>query len=359
MHKALNKYLRGNRENGFALLGGRLACAAMLALLLPVAVCAYTVVLRSGRRLEIPANFSVTKLTLTYETAPGINITLLMASVDIEATERANNEPAGGLLKRAEKPQQQATINAANARARPSRRELTPGDIEAARLARAQSEQAYERRRAELNLPSLEEARRNMEEETKQLAETAGRIRLEEAQAESYWRARADQLRTELAALDAQINYVRAGLAAIPENVGVGAYGFISGAAARFPRQHVVTRFPTVTGNPGFMRGDNTGAQNSGFLNFGVVVTAGRGSPNVRPAPVGYGRRGLARSGIIFPPVTAYGLPYSNYDYSGERSGLIFRLHELEATRAGFQARLRALEEEARRAGALPGWLRP
>ncbi|HEV7842504.1 MAG TPA: hypothetical protein VGO69_02350, partial [Pyrinomonadaceae bacterium] len=257
MHKALSEHLRGKRENGFALLAGRLACAALLALLLPIAVCAYTVVLRSGRSLEIPANFTVTKLTLTYQTAPGINITLLMASVDIEATERANNEPAGALLRRAQPPQQQqqATIHAANTRARPSRRELTARDIEAARRARVKSEQAYERRRVELNLPSLEDSRRNTEEETKRLAETARQIRLEEAQAESYWRARAGQLRTEMAALDAQINYVRARLAEIPENVGVGAYGFITGSAPFFPRQRVVTRFPAVTGNPGFMRG--------------------------------------------------------------------------------------------------------
>jgi hypothetical protein len=360
MHKALSEYLRAKRRDGFSLPAGRPACAVLLALLLPVAVCAYTVVLRSGRRLEIPANFTVTKLTLTYETTPGINITLLMATVDIEATERANNEPAGGLLRRAQQPQPpQAAANAANTRARPSRRELTPRDIEAARRARAQSEQAYERRRVELNLPSLEDARRNTEEETSRLAETARQIRLDEAQAEGYWRARAGQLRTELAALDAQINYVRARLAEIPENVGVGAYGFITGSAPFFPHQRVVTRFPAVTGNPGFMRGADVGAQNPGFINFGGVVTRWRIPLNGRLGPVGYGRRGRTGSGVIFPPVTAYGLPYSSYDYSGERSDLIFRLRELETARAGFQARLRSLEEEARRAGALPGWLRP
>ncbi|HUQ33774.1 MAG TPA: hypothetical protein VM095_16755, partial [Pyrinomonadaceae bacterium] len=168
MHNALSEYLRAKRRDGFSLQTGRLACAVLLALLLPVAVCAYTVVLRSGRRLEVPANFTVTKLTLTYETAPGINITLLMASVDVEATERANNEPASSLLRRAQPQSQQpqAAANAAKTRARPSRRELTPRDIEAARRARAQSEQAYERRRVELNLPSLEDARRSTEEET-------------------------------------------------------------------------------------------------------------------------------------------------------------------------------------------------
>ncbi|HUQ32256.1 MAG TPA: hypothetical protein VM095_09050, partial [Pyrinomonadaceae bacterium] len=271
------------------------------------------------------------------------------------------NEPASSLLRRAQPQSQQpqAAANAANTRARPSRRELTPLDIEAARRARAQSEQAYERRRVELNLPSLEDARRSTEEETSRLAETARQIRLDEAQAESYWRERAGQLRTEIATLDAQINYVRARLAEIPENVGLGAYGFITGSAPFFPGQHVVTRFPPVTGNPGFMRGADTGAQNPGFPGFGGVVTRGRITLNAGRAPLGYRRHGMARPGIIFPPVTAYGLPYSSYDDSGERHDLIFRLRELETARAGFQARLRSLEEEARRAGALPGWLRP
>jgi hypothetical protein len=57
--------------------------------------------------------------------------------------------------------------------------------------------------------------------------------------------------------------------------------------------------------------------------------------------------------------VTPYGLAYQNYDFAGERAGLIYRLHELETARSAFQARWRALEEEARRAGAAPGWLRP
>src|SRR5215210_2730959 len=144
MYQALKGYLRGFRRNGFTRFTARTGCALLLALLLPVVACAYTVILRSGRRLEIPATFTVTKLTLTYEASPGINITLLMSSIDIEATERANNEPAGTLLKRAEQP---ATVRRAATRARLPRRELTKQDIEAARRARQKSEQEYERRR--------------------------------------------------------------------------------------------------------------------------------------------------------------------------------------------------------------------
>ena len=352
MSRALNRYLRSSSRNGFTRLLPRLLCAATLALLLPLAAYAYTIVLQSGRRIEIPAQFTLTKLTLTYEAAPGLNITLLVSSIDIQATERANNEPAGSLLKRIA---QSTAAAAPNKGARPARRELTKEDIEAARRARELSNREYERRRLELGLPSLEEVRRRTEEETKRLGETARQSLIEEAQAESYWRSRAAQLRTEMAALDAQIVYVRARLSEIPETPALGTYGFITGIAPAFPLRYPVTRFPDVTGNPGFMRGNSTGVRAAGHITFGGR-TRGSIHLNARHPSRGYGRRGHLAQGVIVP---YFGLPYADYDYAAERSQLISRLHELEAARTGFQARWRLLEEEARRAGAMPGWLRP
>ena len=49
----------------------------------------------------------------------------------------------------------------------------------------------------------------------------------------------------------------------------------------------------------------------------------------------------------------------SAYDYNHERMELVNQLDELAMQRAGFRVRWRELEEEARRAGAYPGWLRP
>jgi hypothetical protein len=362
MSKALKSYLRKKREDGFTLFAVRFVTAGVLALALPLIACAYTVILRGGRRVEIPANFTVTRLTLTYETSPGINITLLMSSIDIQATERANNEPEGSLLKRADPAQREATSRT-SARGRASRRELTKQDIEAARLERARSEEEYERRRKELGLPSLEEMRRRNDEETKRLAEATRQNSILEAQSESYWRSRSASLRTEIAALDAQINYVRARLREITDNPAIGSYAFITGVAPGFHGRRPVTRFPNVTGNPGFMRGAGTdGPRLTGSFGFGGMATRGHVQFNTRPGPlgrVGRGRRGAFFPGVIVPAVTAFGLPYSNYDYTGERANLLYRLQELEAARSGFQARWRLLEEEARRAGAQPGWLRP
>jgi hypothetical protein len=354
MITALNAYLRGHDRNGFNPAASRFFCAAVLALLLPVVASAYTIVLRGGRRIEIPESFTVTKLTLTYESAPGINITLQMSAIDIQATERANNEPAGALLKRAG---QQAIAKPTTTRARTPRRELTKQDIERARVSRQRSEQEYERRRVELGLPSLEETRRRTEEETRRLGERARLSQIEESQAESYWRARSTQLRTEIAALNSQIMYVRARLAELPDYAGIGAYGFVTGVAPGFPLRHPRVRFPVVTGHPGFMRGNRDGFQAAGFLAFGgaaqaqIQLNAGFGSR-------GFGRRGHFAPGIVSAPGVYFATPYPNYDYSYERTNLISRLHELEAARAGLQARWRLLEEEARRAGAQPGWLR-
>jgi hypothetical protein len=356
MYKALNGYLRGLSRNGLMWSASRLICSLTLALLLPVVACAYTVVLRSGRHVEIPANFTVTKLTLTYETAPGINITLVMSSIDIQATERINNEPAGALLKRAERP---ASINARTTIQRTPRRELTKQDIDEARRARQRSEQTYERRRIELGLPSLEETRRLAAEETRRLNEQARQNQAEEAQSETYWRMRSTELRTEVAALDAQVLYVRARLAELPEYPAIGTYGFITGVAPGYPVRRPVTRFPVVTGNPGFMRGTNSVGPGAGFLAFGGQ-TQGQLQFGAGLAYRGYGRGGILQPGRRrVPAAIFYGASYSNYDYSAERADLIARLYELESARAGLEARWRLLEDEARRAGAQPGWLRP
>jgi hypothetical protein len=51
--------------------------------------------------------------------------------------------------------------------------------------------------------------------------------------------------------------------------------------------------------------------------------------------------------------------PVDTYDYNEERLTLRNQLNELQMQRAALGVRWRELEEEARRAGAYPGWLRP
>src|ERR1043165_7431846 len=61
---------------------------------------AYTVVMRDGRRVEIPNEFTVTNSTLTYAVSNGFQVTIQLNTVDIAATERANGQATGSLLKK-------------------------------------------------------------------------------------------------------------------------------------------------------------------------------------------------------------------------------------------------------------------
>ena len=276
--------------------GARFAATLLVMLALPVAAAAYTVILRSGRRVEIPSAFTVTRTTLTYEAAPSVYVTLQMAHINIAATERINGEPYGSLLRRAEAqtppPASMPSAGAAaglTTRPRRARHTLTNRDLEASRRARRKSEEDYERRRLELGLPSADAARRSAEEEARFIRETNRRRGEAGAQSESYWRTRATQLRTELAVLDAEIDYLRGRLAETPD--------------------------PFAGNNSAFVT-----AYDPFFTGYTVI-------------PFNYG--------------------------TSDRSLLSARLEARQAERAGLEARWRLLEAEAHRAGALPGWLRP
>src|SRR5438094_8028224 len=77
----------------------RIAFLAALLTMISTVVSAYTIVLRDGRRIEVSSEFVLTKTSMTYEVAPGINKTLPLNVIDIAATERATNEGTGGFFK--------------------------------------------------------------------------------------------------------------------------------------------------------------------------------------------------------------------------------------------------------------------
>ena len=169
MQHTLTGYLRARGTAGFRSAAKQMVSALALALILPVSAWAYTVVLRGGRRVEMPPTFTATRTTLTYEYAPGIYVTLQVSTIDFAATDRANNEPEGSFLNRlaqqAGAPPQAAAGASAVKQSTSPRRTVTDQDLEASRRARRQSEDAYERRRAELGLPSREQSLRLREEE--------------------------------------------------------------------------------------------------------------------------------------------------------------------------------------------------
>jgi len=197
-------------------------------------------------------------------------------------------------------------------------------------------------------LPPLEESRRRTELQAESLHQGLVQRKSEEAQAESYWRGRANDLISEIGATDAQIDFVRARLSESTRSSGAGSFTVVSSPL-----------FGNPLGYGGFGAhrsrgfGPRTGGGQAGRQGFGNRATAGRIWVNPAntlsqfyPQPVFPG----------FQPV--FGSPFQSTDYS-DPSELSAWLDRLVANRVALQARFRMLEEEARRAGVPPGWLRP
>jgi hypothetical protein len=300
------------------------------------AVNAYTIVMRGGRQVEVPDHFLLTDSTLTYEVSPGIQITINVSAIDIPATEKVNKEAPGGFFRHRQidrssvLPRQTQSPN-------PAARTITNRDLQSLARQREESEQAYEKRRQELGLPRPNkiEASAAIDWEQRRAAE------LEQ---ENYWRGRAEALRTEIAVVDAQLAEVQRALDRVANPLASASYTTL------------VNVSPFAFGNFGGQR------------HFG---------PRPRP-PIFVGPQGPVRAGVVFrsafprqnfPAVGANSFavfppnvflnPYPTYVYSFIPGELMSQINELSTTRAGLMARWRELEEEARRAGAPPGWLRP
>jgi|SRR5689334_4509472 len=163
--------------------------AALFLSLTVSVVNAYTVVMRDGRRVQIPNEFTVTNSTLTYDVSNGIQVTMQLNTVDIAATERANREAQGALLSRANLPK--PLVDPAPQAPRGSaQRSITNSDLEKYRRARLEGE----KEREELGLPSVDERQREVAEIE---ARTAEQVRSMREQEDAYWRGRADALRVE------------------------------------------------------------------------------------------------------------------------------------------------------------------
>src|ERR1044072_3992768 len=176
----------------------RLLFATLFLSLTVSAVSAYTVVMRDGRRVEIPNEFTVTNSTLTYDVGNGMQVTMQLNTVDIAATERANSESAGSLLRRTSAQPTPIELQ----RRTSAGRTITNADLEKFRQARVDNEN----QRRELGLPSMED---RQQEVTAIEDRTLEQVRSMRAQEEAYWRSRAEALRAEAAANEAQFGSSR------------------------------------------------------------------------------------------------------------------------------------------------------
>lgn len=339
-------------ENQTDLRMGLFRSLAVVCCLLGAATMAdgYTIVMRGGRLVQIPDQFTVTETSLSYQVAPTIAVTLAMAAIDVVATEQANNEAPGSLLKRvaagspAAIKRSRSEYVGKNAQART----ITNKELESYARVRRASEAAYEKRRIELGLPSLAESRRRAAADAESLAQLAAETLAAEQQAEGYWRERAGELRVDLAATNAQIDFLRSRLGELNASPEIGqlAIGFSSFGGLNSN---------TLT-NRRFARRPGVFVAPSTQARFGL---AGQGrvlAPSIVRSP-GSGR--LARTGFRGSFGAFYGWQPGAYDYGYDAAALAVELDRLMTNRVALEARERELQEEARRAGVPPGWLRP
>ncbi|HEY6233000.1 MAG TPA: hypothetical protein VIW64_17185 [Pyrinomonadaceae bacterium] len=318
-----------------------------------IAASAYTVVMRGGKRIEIPSEFAVTNSTLTYEVSPGIQVTVATAAIDIPATEKANNELPGSFVRRIRSGPSAKSEVKISAPSGPTKT-ITNRDLEVTAQRRRDSELAYEKRRKELGLPSVAESRRQAAAESAAIAVDLEKTQAANRESEAYWRGRASALRTEMSALDAELNYVRlqldnpvypADVSLFPSLITVGSFG-------SFNRRSFYGGHPSFGGHrSGVFLSPRNGLQIQARVGFGGAAR-GQVFANRSRFPRSIG-------GALLLP--GYGVPIGSitmpFDLS-ERNELITRFNELGAARARLNARWRELEDEARRAGAPPGWLR-
>src|SRR5689334_17048863 len=178
-------------------LTGRVLVLALVLVVGGISASAYTVVMRDGRKVQIPDTFTVTNSTLTYEAGDDIQVTIQLNTVDIAATERANREAKGAFLSRAT-PMQLLVGPAPQAQRGRAARSITNADLETYRRARVQGEQDYERSRKELGLPSMEERRREAQAIQERTLEQVRNMRQQQQlEEEAAWRNRAQLFRME------------------------------------------------------------------------------------------------------------------------------------------------------------------
>jgi len=201
---------------------------------------------------------------------------------------------------------------------------VTNGDLEQFRQKRLKAERDYRENYEKLGFPSPEELERQNVESKRELAKLARRIEAENAQNENYYKARANNLLTEIAAVDAQIAYLRGEVNRLPNRNYIYSFGY----APYLYRRHQAT-------DPNYIQ------PLPNLANYQILINQ-HPYRNNRSAPI-YNRRHYYPRGYFVPTIID--------DNSNGRSDVVSQLRYLERQRAGLLAEWRFLEEEAHKAG--------
>jgi hypothetical protein len=231
------------------------------------------------------------------------------------------------------------------------RRTVTNEDLEKYRQRRLAAERDYRENYEKMGFPSPEELNRQIEEDKERSLKISEQLRVERLRKEGDFGTRASILRAEIAAVEAQINYLRAQMPVFSPLIAGNYAVTVSGGRSGFTRHG---RLNSSSGSrvnsqrravPRFQSPGNVyppfNAGNMANVRIGVNLENTRGYGNTTR-----GVRGGFRNGYValYPPVII-----NNTNYTQQE--LTMRLQTLEQQYAGLLAEWRVLEEEARRAG--------
>ena len=230
-----------------------------------------------------------------------------------------------------------------------ARKTVTNSDLEKFRRERIKTDPEDETERRRLGLPSRAEQEAERKRREQEYSEFAVKARQQQAQAENFWQQQAFDLRMEIAAVEAEINYVRARVSQIPPPqvyyaVGYSPYHYNPNYYGGYGVGRTSVRTTQIAGNIGFGKKPHVsiGINHSQTSIRGIntdVFLPGRTRPRQTFGGIPY-QRGILTVPFTFPSTQNL-----------TREELLARLRSLEQTRAGLLARFSVLEDEAHRNG--------
>jgi type II secretory pathway pseudopilin PulG len=231
---------------------------------------------------------------------------------------------------------------------------VTNADLEKFRQQRVESERNLRAEYARKGFPSPEQIEQQNRQRRFEMEQYSDQLRTQRLQSENGILAQANALRTQIASIDAQINYLRR------NGGGYSNQGFIysnqgliySGGYAPYGSRRNRSVLPQIQNLPPNMRTvQEYGAMypsaqslfNESIGNVRVGGNVRLGSVGIVGGRINYGTRRGYRGGYVAPVIIGGG----SYVQSEANQQLIY----LEQTRAGLLAQWQILEEQARRAG--------
>lgn len=220
-------------------------------------------------------------------------------------------------------------------------RTVTNADLEKFRQQRLESERNLKERYAELGFPSPAQIERQNRERRAAMEEYSDELRRRRLFSQNDIVAEANALRSEIASVEAQINYLRnqgggsyrGGTAIISSYLPYGGYGNYGGFRRNRTPLRQISRLPR----------NMRAVQESAAMYPNSQSIYNQSIGNVR---IGGGRvrggNGYYRGGYVAPVIVG-----GTYDANNTSDQLIY----LEQTRAGLLAEWQIVEEKARRAG--------